>query len=138
MRDKRSSEKRRALIVEDHQPTQILLERFLNNAGIRTDTVANGQEALEYLQRDCPDVVVTDFIMPRMDGLMLARAIRQRPRLISLPIVFLTAVDTVEIRDQTASLGVVSFITKPFLSQNLVEVVSEAINVGRSGRGVRT
>ncbi len=77
------------LIAEDDNELRTLFERVLTKNGYTTIGVSNGQEALDYLNRDYVDLVISDIMMPRMDGYALARNIREVSPL--MPILMITA-----------------------------------------------
>lgn len=81
---------------------------------------SNGQEALEYLrQQDLPDVLITDLMMPELDGLQLLRHIRNNPAWADLPVLMLTARSLRQDQKQAITLGVDDYIIKPFLEDEL-------------------
>ncbi len=81
------------LVVEDHPATRRLLEMHLRKADYQALTVSNGQEALHSLERHFCPLVITDWMMPEMDGLALCRAIRERNWEGYVYVILLTAKD---------------------------------------------
>ncbi len=84
-------ERRQVLVTEDNPDMQELLERTLSQAGYRVELAGNGREALECIERERPDVLLLDLMMPEMDGFELMRHIEADPELADLPVVVLTA-----------------------------------------------
>ena len=78
------------LIVEDNPNVLELLEVTLRFKGYPVITARNGQEALEKIARERPALVITDILMPRMDGYALAHNLRKNPLTIQIPIIFIS------------------------------------------------
>jgi len=115
------------LIVEDHPPARHLLESFIGTLGVRTLLAANGQEALHLLETEPIDLVVTDFIMPKLDGAFLARTIRERPGLCDIPVLMVSACDDPEHRTMCAEAGASAFLAKPFRKEGLLAAVESLL-----------
>jgi len=118
---------RRVLIVEDHPPTRRLIENALAGVGIGTDSVTNGAEALTHMAHQKPDLVLSDFIMPHFNGMELAHAMRAKAELAHIPVVFVTAVDTPEVKRDSEKVGVKRILTKPFTPEKVVALVAEIL-----------
>jgi chemotaxis protein histidine kinase CheA len=105
-------EKRRVLIVDDSVVTRQLERRILEGLGFEVSLAVDGQDALRLLDRDVPDLIVTDVEMPRLDGLGLVRRLRKEPRTKDVPIVIVTTRS--EEKDKQAGLeaGADGYIVK--------------------------
>jgi len=105
---------RRVLIVDDNSTNLYLLETLLTGHGLTVVTAANGRDALDKARHDPPDLLVTDILMPVMDGYALCREWKADDRLRRIPLVFYTATYT-EAKDEefALSLGADRFIIKP-------------------------
>lgn len=117
----------RILVAEDDPEVLKMLEHVMKALG---DVVAckDGQEAWEMAQSGPrPDVVVTDLMMPRMDGISLAKQLKSIPTLASVPVVMLTA--KTGPRDVIAGInaGARFYVTKPFKTEELVSKVQKAL-----------
>lgn len=108
----------RVLVVEDDENLSYLLEQGLSISGFRTSVARDGDEGWKVFQDGEFDLVITDIMMPKMDGFDLAKRIRQRNELI--PLVFLTAKNQQEDKIQGFQLGGDDYITKPFSIEELV------------------
>ncbi|MEB3274086.1 MAG: response regulator transcription factor [Prochlorothrix sp.] len=115
------------LIVEDDLGTQVATAEYLKRAGYGVITASNGREALRLLYEYHPQVVITDVIMPEMDGYSLVREIRQHPSLRLLPVVFLTARDTTPDRVRGYELGCDVYLPKPFELEELRAIVGNLL-----------
>ncbi len=115
--------KPRVLVVDDDQVIRQLIGINLELEGFEVHMAADGEEALRQVIDVVPDVVVLDVMMPRLDGLEVARRLRQDPRNADLRLVLVSA------RAQAADLqrgedtGVDAYITKPFEPDELVDVI---------------
>jgi signal transduction histidine kinase/CheY-like chemotaxis protein len=81
----------RVLIADDNADMREYLARLLCNDGYHVDAVADGQLALEAVRADLPDMVISDVMMPRLDGLALVAALRSDPRTAAVPVLLLSA-----------------------------------------------
>jgi DNA-binding response OmpR family regulator len=115
------------MVVEDDPAIREMLIRSLS-ASYRVYDASDGQEALEALQRwDAPDLLVLDVMMPRMDGLALARALKGENKTKSIPIIFLTGLDSAKDVVQGINAGARHYLTKPFKIQDLLSKVSKIL-----------
>lgn len=119
--------RKRILVVEDDEDLLRMLQHMLVALG-RVVKASDGAEALERLQRDTAfDLVVTDLMMPRMDGLALAKRMKADARLAHIPVLMLTAKDTPKDVIAGINAGARHYITKPFKQQELLEKVKRAL-----------
>lgn len=110
------------LVVEDTKFFRAYLTDLLVGAGFEVVTAQDGVEALEYLARECPDLVITDVLMPRMHGFDLCRKIKDRPETSSVPVIMMTQVYTRMQHENEARgvRGADDYITKPFQPSDLL------------------
>ena len=102
------------LIVEDHEENRNLLKLLLEVNGYRVTAVGNGQEALAAARHDRPDAIVSDVLMPKMDGFALCRAWMQDAALRPIPFIFYSATYVRPDDEQFAlALGAVRYLIKP-------------------------
>lgn len=107
-------QKTHVLVVDDEKTNVELLCRFLAKQGYEAEGVFNGQQALDAIKQRRPDVVLLDVSMPVMSGLELTRILREDFATRSLPVIFITARNTLEDRLQGLRAGVDDYIGKPF------------------------
>lgn len=119
---------KKALVVDDNEANLYLLETLFKAHGLAVVTAKNGEIALERALLDPPDVVVSDILMPVMDGYTLCRRWKSDARLAPIPFIFYTATFT-ETRDEefALSLGADRFIVKPLEPSALIKVVQEVL-----------
>lgn len=116
------------LIVEDNPNVRELLEVTLHFKGYPVVTVSNGQEALDFLAREHPALIVTDILMPKMDGFALVHALRKNPHTTHIPVIFISATYiTPEDKAFAMSLGAVRFIEKPIDTEDFLLTVAEVL-----------
>lgn len=119
------------LVVEDVPNVLELLEVTLRFKGYPVATARNGQEALEAIARERPALIITDILMPKMDGYALAHAIRKEPRTRQIPIIFLSATYvTPEDKKFALSLGAVRFLEKPVDTEEFLLSIAEILTMG--------
>jgi two-component system cell cycle response regulator len=103
----------RILVVDDHEDNVELLRARLEAWGYRVDSARDGQEALDSVQADPPDLILLDVMMPSIDGNEVARRIKQNPGLPFIPIIMQTALDSTESKVEGLEAGADDYITKP-------------------------
>jgi len=119
---------KRVLIVDDQAQNRYMLEVLLKGSGYAVVTAGNGAEALKAAMEEPPDVIVTDILMPVMDGFALCRQWKADEMLSGIPFIFYTATYTQPKDEQFAlSLGADRFILKPSEPQVLVEAVKQVL-----------
>ncbi len=124
------------LIVDDSEESRYLLRVLLQGHGYQTEEACNGEQALELARQSPPDLIVTDILMPVMDGFALCRAWKRDVRLGGIPFIFYTATYTDE-RDRAfaLSLGAERFVVKPEEPEALFEIIQETILQRRDAEG---
>jgi len=123
------------LVVEDIPNILNLLEITLRFKGYPVVTALNGQEALECIEKQRPAMVITDVLMPKMDGYTLAHTLRKDPRTSQIPIVFLSATYvTPEDKQFAFDLGAVHFLEKPVDTEDFLLTIGEILTTGERGR----
>jgi CheY-like chemotaxis protein len=116
------------LVVEDVPNILELLDVTLRFKGYPVITASNGEEALKIVLQQPPALVITDIMMPRMDGYTLAFNLRRNPETSHIPIIFLSATYvTPEDKDFAMSLGAVRFMEKPVDTEDFLLTVAEVL-----------
>ncbi|MCW3804551.1 hybrid sensor histidine kinase/response regulator transcription factor [Plebeiibacterium marinum] len=114
------------LIVEDDEGLQEFLVHLLSSR-FQTQLASNGQEALEIIEENQPDLILTDIMMPVMDGLQLTQQIKSNENTNHLPIIMLTAKTQIEQKIEGVSLGADAYIEKPFNPDYLIIKIQKII-----------
>lgn len=115
--------RKRILIVEDHAPLLRIIAKCLQRAQYETITARTAEEALLHLAEIIPDLVVSDIMLPGMNGYAFADHIRANARTDLIPIIFLTAKDKRDDRIAGSRAGVDAYIVKPFEPDELVAAI---------------
>lgn len=102
------------LLVDDVISNLKVLQSRLAKSGYRLTFASGGQQALERVQQVQPDLLLLDLMMPEVDGLQVAAAMKQNPQWADIPIIFLTASHELDHLLQAFKNGAVDYITKPF------------------------
>jgi CheY-like chemotaxis protein len=119
------------LVVEDVPHILELLEVTLRFKGYPVITAINGQEALEMVARQHPALVITDILMPKLDGFAMVQKLRTDPKTNRIPIIFLSATYvTPEDRAFAMKLGAVRFLEKPVDTEEFLLTVAEVLTNG--------
>ena len=127
----------RVLIADDNAQNLYLLETVLKSQGYDIISAGNGAEALELALKNPPDIIVTDILMPVMDGFELCRRWRAHELLSRIPFIFYTATYT-DLKDEkfALSLGADRFVIKPQQPEVLVKIINEVLNKPRKVKQV--
>jgi CheY-like chemotaxis protein len=123
----------RILVVDDSATVRMIVERTLTRAGYVVSLASDGAEALEAAQASPPDLVLVDFVMPRMNGFQFALALREITNLRHVPIVLMSARAERIAAQFLAQTGAVDAIAKPFSPEALLTVTAHALE--RAARG---
>lgn len=128
--------KKRILVVDDEPYVLRVIQMKLENAGYQVETVGDGISAWEKIQIDKPDMLITDIVMPGLNGYELIRKVRSEPETRELPVLMLTGrgQDVDELKGYEA--GVDKFLTKPFSPKELLSIVGEILG-GQNTIGVK-
>ncbi len=116
---------RTVLLVEDHVDSRAMYAEFLR-LEFHVVEAGDGMAALELMQQRCPDVVVTDLALPRMDGFALIERIREDDRLRHLPVIALSGYSGTEHEDRARQAGSDLVLIKPCLPETLAKAVASA------------
>jgi two-component system phosphate regulon response regulator PhoB len=119
----------RILLAEDDQNIQIIVRDCLEPHGFEVRFANNGEEALQMLSQNVPDLLILDIAMPVLDGLDVARRIRQKPETARLPILALTALVLPDDAVRAYSAGCDSFMIKPFTPAQLLADVQKLLHL---------
>src|SRR5882724_3911410 len=125
----------RILVVDDSPTIRKVVCSILEASAFAALPAQDGQEALELLGHEKVDLVLLDFVMPRMNGYQFCRELRAHPELKNLPVVLMSAKGD-KIRGQfVQQTGAIDAITKPFDARGLIAVIEGALKKHGEGRG---
>ena len=119
---------KKVLLCDDEIPILRAAEFKIKKAGYDVRIASDGQQAWEMIQADCPDILVTDCQMPRLDGLGLVSRLRQHDDTRDLPVLMLTAKGFELREDELAEqLNIRELIPKPFSPRKLLETIENVL-----------
>jgi putative two-component system response regulator len=118
------SQQKQILVVEDSPQIRHTLAVTLQMEHYQVHQAENGRAALALLERVTPDLILSDINMPHMNGIEFYKAVRQVPRLLPIPFIFLTANDSAEDIQMGRALGVEDYLTKPIENDNLLAIIN--------------
>lgn len=119
------------LVVEDIPDILNLLDTTLKFKGYRVVTARNGQEALEIIQQEAPALIITDILMPKVDGFNLVHQLRINTQTRQIPVIFLSATYVApEDKAFAADIGATRFVEKPVDLQSFLPLVEELLEPG--------
>jgi CheY-like chemotaxis protein len=121
----------RIVVCEDDPVIMKLLQVALRDCGYELLTAPNGVLGFELIERERPDAILTDVTMPRMSGLELADAVRARPDLAQIPIIFLSASAQRTHLEEGRRHGATAYVTKPFRAAELRAALAWALEQSR-------
>jgi len=120
------------LVVERNPAVQRLERFFLEQAGYSVEFASDGVLALARAQELLPKIVVTEILVPRLDGLSLCRALKEDPRTRSTVVLVFSHLHA---EDRALEAGADAFIVKPIEEENLLDIVSKLLEIRREGLG---
>jgi PAS domain S-box-containing protein len=130
----RSASGQRIILADDNADMRDYVRRLLLAEGYSVEVVTNGEEALAAAQRLTPALVLTDIMMPGLDGFGLLRALRADPTLRETPVVLVSAKAGEEARIEGLEAGADDYVTKPFSARELLAHVSANLALARVRR----
>lgn len=117
----------RILVVDDELDTLSLLRTILEISGFKPITTLNSVDAIGLAEVEKPDVVLLDIMMPKLDGFTLCKMMRDNPATSSLPIIFVTAYEALDIEERRVEAGADLLIQKPINVDELLTSINSAI-----------
>lgn len=116
---------KKALVVDDEPNILLSLEFLMKKQGYTVFIARDGQEALEIIENETPDLVILDIMMPEVDGYQVCQHMRSQDRFKDTKIIFLSAKSKEEEKQRGLELGADLYITKPFSTRNLIKQINE-------------
>jgi len=111
------------LVIEDEAPLRANIVRILSAEGFRVVAAADGEEGIQRVIEERPDMVICDILMPRVDGFGVLAALRSRPETAAIPFIFLTASADKDDLARGLKSGANEYVTKPFKIAGLMAAV---------------
>ena len=124
---KEQKDSKRLLLIDDDPNLILLVKDYLEFRGYKVITAENGREALEILEKQIPDMIICDVMMPEMDGYTLVQQIREDDRINWIPVLFLSAKGQSHDRVKGLNTGADVYMVKPFEPEELVAQVESSL-----------
>lgn len=118
---------KRLLLIDDDPNLILLVKDYLEFRGYEVTTAENGREALEILEKEMPDMIICDVMMPEMDGYAFVEQVRKDPRTNWIPVLFLSAKGQSQDRVKGLNTGADVYMVKPFEPEELVSQVEASL-----------
>ena len=119
----------RILVVDDEESIRDLLRLVLTGQGYSVVTASGGEEAIEYLEAQPFDLVITDLVMPTVNGVEVLRAAKRIDP--NFPVIVITGYPSVETVTELVRLGAGDYLTKPFNVDVVIVTVAKLLEMGR-------
>jgi DNA-binding response OmpR family regulator len=116
------------LVVEDEPNIVLSLEFLMKQAGYAVHVVTDGEQALQAVEKSPPDLILLDVMIPKRDGYDVCQTIRANPDWKNIRIIMLTAKGREAEKEKGLALGADDYITKPFSTRELTELVDKLVN----------
>lgn len=116
------------LIVDDEPDIVKVIQHRLETEMYKTAVAYDGQQALEKVKSEKPNLIILDIIMPKTDGFAVCQKIKKDPETAKIPIVILTAKTALSDKEQGFSYGAEAYLTKPFDLEELVNLVKQMLS----------
>ncbi|HEY9619102.1 MAG TPA: response regulator transcription factor [Crinalium sp.] len=116
------------LLVDDEPGLRQAVQAYLEDSGFTVHVASNARDGWELMQKMSPDLVISDVMMPQVDGYQFLKQLRDDPRYESLPVVFLTARGMTADRIQGYQAGCDAYLSKPFDPDELVAIVQNLLD----------
>jgi two-component system cell cycle response regulator len=119
--------RKKVLIVDDEETILLLFKRYVNKEGYQAQSAETGQEALEKIKADPPDLILLDVMMPDMNGYEACRVIREIPGMQKIPIFIVTALKHQVDSSDAIESGATDVLVKPISEAELMKRVKRAL-----------
>lgn len=116
------------LLVDDEPGLRQAVQAYLEDEGFKVHVASNAREGWDLLQQTAPDLVISDIMMPQVDGYQFLKQLRDDPRFQAMPVIFLTARGMTADRIQGYNAGCDAYLSKPFDPDELVAIVSNLLD----------
>jgi len=115
------------LVVDDSTTNVVLLEAILDEKGYKIETALNAKEAYTIIEKDTPDLILLDLLMPKISGFDFLEEIRKNKKTMNTPVIVVSALTDEENVEKIMKMGAIDFVKKPIDLQYLVERVENVL-----------
>lgn len=120
---------KKILLVEDEKNVILGVRTCLDAVGYDVEIVEDGEEALNAVSREHPDLILLDLLLPKLDGFEVLKVLKNNPETAKIPVIVLTAKAEEEDRQRALDLGANNYMTKPFKPQELWDRLKDYLSV---------
>lgn len=121
---------KKVLVIDDNRFILRVIKTKLSSNGLDVLTAGNGEEGVEKAFAERPDLVITDIMMPKLDGFGVYHELQKNPETQKIPVIFLTAMG--EESDELRELGPATVIYKPFSAKQVLNTVNSMLSLSMS------
>ena len=121
-------------VIDDSISVCIAIEKMLSGHGFEVATARSGSEAMDYLRRERPDLVICDLVLPDLDGSEICAYVRGQPRFAATPVIAISGLIDAHVKAGAERAGAMRILKKPFTSEELLRAVEDGL-AGPSDRG---
>jgi putative two-component system response regulator len=114
------------LVIDDMLTNLKIVESFLKPY-YKVSLIKSGEQALKFLEKNKPDLILLDIQMPGMDGFETIRKVKEKPENRDIPVLFLTSQEDIDSRMKGFQLGATDFILKPFMPEMVLKVIASRL-----------
>jgi DNA-binding response OmpR family regulator len=115
------------LVVDDSTTNVVLLEAILDEKGYKIETALNAKEAYNLIEKNIPDLILLDLLMPKISGFDFLKEIRKNDKTKNTPVIVVSALTDEENIDKIMNMGAIDFVKKPIDLQYLVDKVESVL-----------
>lgn len=126
------------MLVDDNAQNLELMQAFLEELPCKVITASDGVEAIEKIERSCPDLLILDVMMPRMSGFEVCKKVKSQPSTRDTVVIMVTALNEVSDYERAVECGTNDFITKPVNKLELITRVRTLLELALVKRGFDT
>lgn len=127
MKNNRQKESKKLLLIDDDPNLILLVKDYLEFRGYHVTSAENGREALDILEKETPDMIICDVMMPEIDGYSLVQKIRENNETRAIPVMLLSAKGQSQDRVKGLNIGADVYMVKPFEPEELVAQVESTL-----------
>ncbi len=129
-----TAERKQLLLIDDDPNLVLLVKDYLELRGYTVITAKNGRDALKVFEKDIPNLIICDVMMPEMDGYTFVKKVRENPQTSWLPVLFLSAKGQIQDRVIGLSKGADVYMVKPFEPDELVAQIEASLKQSKRMR----
>ena len=122
--------KKKILLIEDEPDMATVITERLHKEDLEVITIGEGKQGVEMAQKDKPDLIILDLILPLGDGLWVLQRLKELPKTMHIPVIVLTASGDDKYIKKVTDLGIEAFMRKPYKGDKLVETVNKILRKG--------